>query len=248
MKEQLKRLRELQFIDIELDGFRKVKSEIVVRIEENKGFLSKLIVDLEKQKEEFEEIKSLHSSKTDDLAYIKEQHDKRQKRLHNVGSAKEFNAVEKEIEGLKRSITQTQEELQHMNEVIAATQEAITDKESKVVQLQDSIKAEEDASADQIKKADDDIERLNARETEARAEVSKRVLHRYDFIRNRREGLAVVPAKDGHCESCFMAVPAQEFILIQRGETLCMCPHCQCILYFWEEAIGEPGGPKAEVA
>jgi len=246
LKEQLKRLRELQYIDLELDGFRKVKGEIVERIEENKGFLSKLIVDLEKQKEEFEEIKSLQRSKSDDLTYIKEQHDKRKKRLHNVGSAKEFNAVEKEIEGLKRSIGQTEEELQHMNEVIQSTQDAIADKESKVVQLQKSIAAEEAASADQIQKADDDIERLKARESEARGEVSKRVLHRYDFIRNRREGLAVVAAKDGYCEACYMAVPAQEFIMIQRGTTLCSCPHCQCILYFWEEAIGEPGGPSAD--
>lgn len=246
MKDQLKRLRELQHIDLELDEFQNAKKVIVERIKENKGFLSKLIADLEKQKEEFDEIKKLQLSKNEDLTYIKEQLEKRKKRLHNVGSAKEFNAVEKEIEGLQRSIKQTEEELQHMKEVIATTEAAILDKEEKVGQLQSSIDSEEAASAGQIKKADNDIKRLKTREKTARTEVSKRVLHRYDFIRDRREGHAVVAAKDGYCESCFMSVPAQEFILIQRGETLCMCPHCQCILYFWEDAIGEPGGPEAE--
>jgi hypothetical protein len=104
LKEELARLRELQQIDLQLDELEKAKKAILDRLEENKGFLDKLVEDLDTQKSELDEIRKLQSSKKDDLADIREQHDKRRKRLHNVGSTKEFNAVEKEIEVLKKSV------------------------------------------------------------------------------------------------------------------------------------------------
>ena len=246
MKDQLKRLRELQHIDIELDAFRSKKRDIVSTIEENKGFHEKLVIDLDGQKQELNEIKSLQSEKRDDVRDVKENLERRKKRLHNVGSTKEFNAVEKEIEVLKKTLDQAELDLLHLEEVVAATEASIADKSEKIDALHQTIVDEEAASADALSQIDSDMSGLKAREEEARGEVSKRVLYKYDFIRERREGLAVVAARNGHCEACFMAVPPQEYIEIQRGEALSTCPSCQCILYFWEDAIGEPGQPLTE--
>lgn len=244
MKDQLKRLRELQQIDIELDKFRRSKDEIVETINENKGFLEKLVADLDSQRLELSEIRGLQTAKKDDSKDIRENLERRKKRLHNVGSTKEFNAVEKEIEVLKKSLDQTEQDLLHLEEVIDTTQGSIDDKNGKIEALRKTISDEEAASADTLAGIDKDMAGLKSREEEARGEVSKRVLYKYDFIRERREGLAVVAAKEGHCESCYMSIPAQQYIEIQRGDNLATCPSCQCILYFWEDAIGEPGGPQ----
>jgi len=74
------------------------------------------------------------------------------------------------------------------------------------------------------------------------------VLYKYDFIRSRRPGTAIVAAEDGHCNGCFMALPPQLFIQVQRGENLETCPSCQRILFFWEDAIGEEDGDEAKEA
>jgi uncharacterized protein len=239
LKEQLALLRELQNIDLELDEITKKKSEILSRLQENTGFLEKLVDDLNQQKSELDEIRTLQSQKKDDLKETEEQLTSRQKRLREVGSAKEYNAVEKEIEGFKKSHEQLEEELLHLLEVIESTQRSISEKEDKIVQLREGIASDEADAASQLSSLDAEINGYKNRQEEARAQVSKRVIHKYDFIRSRRPGLAIVAAKDSHCEGCFMALPPQQYIEIQRGETLEICPSCNRILYFWEDALAE---------
>lgn len=248
MKDQLARLRELQYIDLQLDEYKTKKKEIQDRLDENRGFLNKLVEDLETQKSELEEIKNLQSQKKSDLRDLQEQHKSRKKRLAQVGSTKEYNAVEKELDVLKKSVEQTEEELLHLAEVIDSTETSIAEKEEKIDQLRDSVAEEHSDAEDQLAALEDSVAALLAREEEARSECSKRVLYKYDFIRSRRPGLAVVAAKDAHCEGCYMAVPPQLYIEIQRGESLITCPSCQRILYFYEDAIDEEGVKEVKAA
>jgi uncharacterized protein len=239
VKEQLALLRELQEIDLRLDEITSEKDEIVDRLKENTAFLEKLVEDLNSQKEELEEIRSLQKRKRDDLQEGKAQLSERQKRLREVTSAKEYSAVEREVESFKKAAEQIEEELLHLLEVVESTEKSIHEKEDKIVHLREGIASDEAEAEQQLNALDTKIGALNSRQEEARGEVSRRVLHKYDFIRSRRPGLAVVAAKEGHCEGCFMALPPQQFIEIQRGETLEVCPSCNRILYFWEDALGE---------
>lgn len=240
MKEQLALLRELQHIDLELDEIKSKKEQIVARLKENTSFLDKLVEDLNAQKEELEEIRALQRRKKDDLAELKEGLSAKQARLREVTSAKEYGAVEREIESLKKTGEQTEEEILHLMEVVDSTEASIAEKEDKIVQLREGIASDEADAEEQLAELDDQIKAYEDRAEEARSEVSRRVIHKYDFIRSRRPGLAIVAAKDGHCEGCYMALPPQQFIEIQRGNTLEICPSCNRILYFWEDAVGEP--------
>lgn len=238
MKEQLALLRELQNIDLELDEILRQKNDIQSSLEENTGFLSKLVEDLEGQKAELDEIRAMQRQRKGELDEVQEQLTSRQKRLRDVGTSKEYNAVEKEIEVLKKSAEQTEEQLLHLVEVIESTEKSIGEKEGKITQLREGIAVEETEAGRQLNALDQNIERLNTRQVTARTEVNKRVISKYDFIRSRRSGLAVVAAKDAHCEGCYMSLPPQQFIEIQRGDTLEICPSCNRILYFWEDAQG----------
>lgn len=239
MKEQLALLRELQRIDLQLDELEEQKTAIQDKLADNRGFLDKLVDDLENQKQELEDVRSLRRQKKTDLEETRNQLGDRQERLKQISSQKEFDAVETEIDLLKKKLEQTQEEALHLDEVIESTEQSIEDKEEKIVQLREGIASEVAEAEEQLAALDERIDARIRRQNEARGEVSKRVLHKYDFIRSRRPGLAVVPAKDGHCEGCFMAVPPQQFIEIQRGETLEVCPSCQRILYYWEDALDD---------
>ena len=247
MKKQLALLRELQHIDLELDEFNTQKGTIRARLDENRDVLNRLVAELDHQKSELDDIRSMRSIKQDELGQTQDNLSERKKRLLNVGSTKEYNAVEKEIDALQKSGEQVEEELLHLAEVIESTEQAIRGKEGMIKELRDSLGQDESEAETQLVGFDKKIRGLESRTNEARGEVSKRVLHKYDFIRSRRPGLAIVSAKDGHCTGCFMALPPQLYIQVQRGETLETCPSCQRIFYFWEEAVGEPGGPEAAV-
>ena len=245
MKEQLALLRELQHVDLKLDEIKSEKDEIVDRLTENTSFLDKLVQDLNAQKEELEEIRVLHRRKKGELEDVNAKLTASQKRLREITSGRELSAVESEIESFKKASEQTEEELLHLLEVIEKTEKSIKEKEEKIVQLREGIASDEAEAEKELSALDDKIQALEDRQEEARSEVSRRVIHKYDFIRNRRPGLAIVAAKDGHCEGCYMAVPPQQFIEIQRGKSLEICPSCNRILYFWEDAVDEDLTPAS---
>jgi len=245
LKKQLALLRELQRIDLDLDELTKKKGEIQSRLAQNREVLERLVSELDNQKSELEEIRGLQRSKQMDLTEIHDNLKERKKRLLNVGSTKEYNAVEREIEVLQKSAEQTEEETLQLQEVVSDTEDSIKTKQGMVKELQEGI-AQEDSNAEtELGALDKHITKLNNRAEEARTEVPKRVLYKYDFIRSRRPGLAIVAARSGHCEGCYMSLPPQLFIQIQRAETLETCPSCQRILYFWEDALGEDPMYKA---
>ncbi len=235
MKEQLELLRELQNIDLKLDEITEQKNEIQSRLDENKAVLDRLVAELGRQKEELDEIRTMRNQKRDELGEIQENLKERKKRLLNVGSTKEYNAVEKEIDALQKSAEQTEEELLQLAEVLENNEGQITQKEKMTSELGDGISQEEAAAADQLGEYDSKIKTLKKRTDQARGEVSKRVLHTYDFIRSRRPGLAIVAATNGHCTGCFMALPPQLYIQVQRAESLERCENCQRLLFYQEE-------------
>ncbi|HEY6106530.1 MAG TPA: C4-type zinc ribbon domain-containing protein, partial [Anaeromyxobacteraceae bacterium] len=68
-----------------------------------------------------------------------------------------------------------------------------------------------------------------------RAEVSKRVdpglLGKYENIRRRRAGIAVAPVVDATCRGCNRHIPPQLAIVLQRADSIEICPNCQRIIY-----------------
>ncbi|HYQ82359.1 MAG TPA: C4-type zinc ribbon domain-containing protein, partial [Anaeromyxobacteraceae bacterium] len=79
-----------------------------------------------------------------------------------------------------------------------------------------------------------------------RAEVSKKVdpglLAKYENIRRRRAGIAVAPVVGGTCRGCNRNIPPQLNIVLQRADTIEICPNCQRIIY--SSAVVTPAAPS----
>ena len=66
-------------------------------------------------------------------------------------------------------------------------------------------------------------------------EIKAPVLRKYDMLRTRRNGKAVVGVINGVCQGCFMSIPPQQFNDIMKGDRILNCPTCQRILYHMPE-------------
>ena len=69
--------------------------------------------------------------------------------------------------------------------------------------------------------------------------INTPVLRKYDMLRERRNGKAIVPVTKGVCQGCFMSIPPQQFNDILRGDKMLNCPTCQRILYHQPEKSEE---------
>jgi predicted nucleic acid-binding Zn-ribbon protein len=62
-------------------------------------------------------------------------------------------------------------------------------------------------------------------------EIPASLLKRYDALRERRQGVAVVEAKAGSCLGCYMGLPPQMYNNLLKVSELVTCPHCQRVLF-----------------
>jgi uncharacterized protein len=65
-------------------------------------------------------------------------------------------------------------------------------------------------------------------------QIAADVLKKYESIRNRSGGLAVVAAWKEVCGGCHMNIPPQMYIELQQDRGMKYCPQCNRIIY-WED-------------
>lgn len=80
--------------------------------------------------------------------------------------------------------------------------------------------------------ADHAIAELSARRTSLLADLDEDLVRRYDRLRERKGGLAIVAVRNGICEGCHMTIPDRLFRRLEDDpEILAACDGCGRLLY-----------------
>jgi predicted nucleic acid-binding Zn-ribbon protein len=239
LNEEIKQLTELQVIDLEI---AKLDAEIATEqadlAKKEKAFNERQAsIDELKEKIEAAETqrRELESELTDELNRIKE----RQSKMMQVQTNREYQSLLKEIEDGKKSIKEKEEEIVRIMEVSEANAKIMAEQESLIKDEQKELaekKAKVQKHAEQVegKKAKIVVKR------DAKAKnVNTSALRKYDMLRTRRNGKAVVGVVNGVCQGCFMSIPPQHFNNILKGDRMLNCPTCQRILFHQPESDEE---------
>ena len=239
MNEEIKQLTELQVIDLEI---AKLDAEITTEqadLAKKEEAFNERRASIDELKEKIEaaetQRRDLESDLTDELNRIKE----RQSKMMQVQTNREYQSLLKEIEDGKKSIKEKEEEIVRIMEVSEANAKIMAEQESLINDEQKELaekKAKVQKHAEQVegKKAKIVVKR------DAKAKnVNTSALRKYDMLRIRRNGKAVVGVVNGVCQGCFMSIPPQHFNNILKGDRLLNCPTCQRILFHQPESDEE---------
>jgi predicted nucleic acid-binding Zn-ribbon protein len=232
---EIEQLTELQVIDQEiakLDAEKDTKlaglREFEVVFEERESSINEL-----KEKIEAAEMRrrELEAELSDELSRLKE----RQSKMMQVQTNREYQSLLKEIEDGKKSNKDREENVVKLMEVAEAdtkimNEQASTIEEEKKALEEESKSAQKFATAIEKKKA-----RIMKKRNSKAKEVKTPLLRKYDMLRERRNGKAVVQVIKGVCQGCFMSIPPQQFNDIMKGDRMYNCPTCQRILYHQPE-------------
>ena len=159
--------------------------------------------------------------------------------MMQVQTNREYQSLLKEIEDGKKSIKEKEEEIVRIMEVSEANAKIMAEQESLIKDEQKEMaekKAKVHKHAEQVegKKAKIVVKR------DAKAKnVNTSALRKYDMLRTRRNGKAVVGVVNGVCQGCFMSIPPQHFNNILKGDRMLNCPTCQRILFHQPESDEE---------
>jgi predicted nucleic acid-binding Zn-ribbon protein len=232
LNELLTQLVSLQAIDLEIDQIdNAIKSEQSA-LDERLAALAKretLINELqEKISIQEKEIRTLEGEMADKMDHVRE----RQSKMMQVQTGREQTALLKEIEDAKKSAKENEEK-------IVAIMESTEKLTAQLQEEKNMLKGEKTLVAEETEKVRTNIESINKGKkkkdtvrNEQASKIKASILRKYDTLRQRRNGLAVINVVDGVCQGCFMAVPPQRFNMLLKGDQIFDCPTCQRLNYY----------------
>jgi len=231
LKANISHLRELQAIDLKISTLDKEIAAGSAEIDSRRASLDghkEIIVQLtEKIAANDQRRRELEAELADEQVRIKD----RQAKLMNVQTNREYQSILKETEDGKKVNTQREEAVVQLMEEIEALNAKI-EEEAKICDEDEKMLAE-DVAAVEKKISQFNTEKtkiLKTRESKASA-VTASLLKKYTAIRDKRNGLAIVPVTGGVCRGCFMNIPPQLYNDLMKEDKLISCPTCHRIMF-----------------
>lgn len=243
MKAQLTLLAELQALDSKLRGMEAGRDSVFAKQRVLQAEVEKLRSEFKASSTKVEELEREKRAKDGELMGERDKLKKWESRLEDMRNTREFAALGREVEGLKRAITDLTERTQVLGTETKEHTEKMRAVEARLTESEKALAAEKEGARGTLNDQEKTITDQKAARARIAGQLPANVMKRYEQILQKRAGLAVVPARDGHCKGCNMALPPQLYIKVQRAETLEVCPACNRILYFPDNLAGAAQNP-----
>jgi len=205
------------------------------------GLLMKLKAQIEnvrseyaEKRERFIEVKKEIQQLEIDVDKHKDGLEKSHEKLRKVSTNREYDAVQSEIITHNEMISEIEDNLLTLMDEADKLEKDVSGlkKTSAVIKVENLKRIEEiTKSAGEI---DSIIEKIYMERNKIADRISKRMVRRYEQIREGRQGVAIVGIVDRACGGCMQALPPQKIQDIRAGQ-LVVCENCGRVLVDLEE-------------
>ena len=151
-------------------------------------------------------------------------------RVAEVKTGREYQAVLAETNALKLSIQSLEEELAKGLEAHGAVSRENAELKESIARIKADLATATESYDKAVSETENQITAHREEEKSMLSQLPQDVKGRYNLIRSRRGGTAVVEAKGEACTACFMRIPPQAYIEIVRRSIVMQCPNCHRIL------------------
>lgn len=152
-------------------------------------------------------------------------------RMNRIKNAKEFQAMQREIDLMRQTNGELEDEIIKIMQEIDILKASKTARETEMAALQEAWQIQKQELEQQISSIDRAVTEALSRRQSIAAKLARDLISRYELIFSRRGGTAVVEIAGGICQGCFMNIPPQMGNEIVRSEKIHLCPSCQRIVY-----------------
>ncbi len=242
-------LIKLQEVDLQILALDKAKEKTPDSLKKAEETLAAKKKEYEALLEEIEELQLRRRKFEDELEQEYQRLRKSQNRLMEVKAQREYQALLKEIEEIKKVNKQREQELIEMMERLEQLAQQKEQLAQEIEALEKAVEIER-TKYEEHKNSLDERRAKIWKEREALAsKIPSTLLKRYEFVKSRRNGLAVVPVKDSVCDGCHMNIPPQLYNELMRDDQIYECPICQRIIFYkkeYESVLPAPTEEKSE--
>ena len=188
---------------------------------------------IEKEKEKIESLEKTRRQKEGQLNLEQEKIKRAEAKMFEVKTNKEYQALLGEIDAIKGANSRMEEEILRVMDEIDELKKDLSKREKDVGATLEKIEAERKKLQQQMGHDEKVWEKQVERREALSKQIETKLVKLYNTLKEKRQGVGVVGVKRETCQGCFVNVPPQLFIEVQKNNALVRCPHCNRILY-WE--------------
>ncbi len=233
MKKQLDLLWELQKIDLELRNLKEAQDgypKEIKRLDEKQKLEREKI---QKEKEKLESLEKDRRNKEGQLSLEQEKVKKTEGRMFEVKTNKEYQALLTEIDTLKGASSREEEDILQLLEEIDELKKTLSKREKEIAATLAKIDGEKKALEEKMDRDQEVLKKQAGRRETVAKQLESSLYKLYNTLKEKRRGVGVVSVRQETCQGCFVNVPPQLFIEVQKNNAVVRCPNCNRILY-WE--------------
>jgi uncharacterized protein len=242
LRDQLKRLEELQRYDAQIQELTNALKAIPAKLEASQTDFTRVQSLLDNERSQLSESQRYYSDQKNQLQTEESSASGAKNKLSMAKNSKEYVAAQREIEQTRESVQNREQEIAKLIEAVQAKEKLLADRAAELEVLRKSIEKDAEAGRKKMAEFEGQIAAIKVDRDKVAAGIRPDVLKRYGAIRMRR-GLAVTTVRNGTCQGCNMNVPPQLYNVLQRGTTIETCPYCHRIVY-WEKLMADDPTPN----
>jgi hypothetical protein len=152
-----------------------------------------------------------------------------------VKTNKEYQVLLREVDDNKKRKNSLEDHVLTLYEQREAAEVQVNESQSQFLQLKEQVQAEQAKIDEQTLGDKERLSELEEQQQSIGKSLDPALLTRFRRIAKMNQGQAVARVSNETCMGCFMNVPPQLCIEVQRGNQMISCPQCSRILYHIDE-------------
>ncbi|MDJ0766368.1 MAG: C4-type zinc ribbon domain-containing protein [Myxococcota bacterium] len=231
MKTELAALEELQSLDLEILEHRKELSAIPKNLEAMRSDVTHVGELLQREKDRLTEAEQWRVDREKEIVLQNEILTKSKAKLQAARNEREQKAAQREIDAVRKTIQEREEEALKVMEASDQYRQAIEAHTKEFAELEAQLRESEAEARARMAELEVAIGKTATHRQELVDRVSQKTLRLYERI-HKRLGRAIVHAEAGTCTGCNMEILPQRYNEIQRGDKIFQCANCFRIIIF----------------
>ncbi len=235
LKDQLRRLIELQNIDVDIFRFKNELHDRPLEIEKLKGEFEAKKVTLKSLEDKLKHIQVVQKDLDNDIKSKDEAIAKLDGSLSLLKTNKEYQTRLLEIENVKADKSLVEDKILAGFDELESARKAVEAERVTVAQYEKDFLAKKKEVEDAIAVINDQMKVKESQRQRITPEVRPDILSKYERILQNKDGLGIVPVNGHTCGGCYMHLTDHLLNQIKKYEELVSCDMCARIVYIPDE-------------
>lgn len=232
MREHLELLWELQKLDLDLKNIEEERDRYpkeIKKLDEKQNLEKERI---HKEREKLESLEKERRQKEKNLIGEQDKIKRSEGKMPEVKTNKEYQALLSEIETFKEVAGRVEEEILLVMDEIDELKKQLSKRENEIAITLEKVEAEKRKIQEKMEQDEAVWKEKSERKETLSKQVESKLFKLYNMLREKRQGTGMVNVRNETCQGCFVNVPPQMFIEVQKNNSLIRCPNCNRILYW----------------